>query len=910
MAEKYTDLLIDTSRIQQRLSSETRSLMAQMLEFSDAIPTPTTLTPSIHFASGPKEKPHGVTPQPPAPALTHTQLATAIPTLIPLLGRLLDELEGNLTKLLSLNPSRRDSIVQHLEKLSGLHSPSNTPRTLQNWMIGPRSPAQTAALKTYLEEVALLALGQAILLKSWSDRGIRHWSEQDLGQLNWVLSTALKAQLPLDREGWQLTRPNLYSWYNPSRVLQNEIWGALEAWKITEEGPQFLIHSLKAIRRAQPEVFEPNGYDRRFFKTLWEKMGAFGFNPAPETDLLKRSKVIFSPTLRDGSMVRSSPSSVQWIGLEASAFQLMLCELMQIWWGPCPPPFWSIGTGLEVHTRDQLALALGSSKISVISKIAEMEACDAAIVLEEQVIRSQGRNAIAGRLRESLEALPYFKKLRSPGTSLGDLQACVSLSKLRPGALFWWAREEALSSKDGAEVLHFLLERAKLCCEWDFSELEHTLPSTLPLFPKHLYLFQKELDVETRLAHRPIRHSISGQLRSHVELTLLLEDVFQAAAQEVQPRGNWSILSYPSPTSQREWVEKWPDPTSQSTLRQMDQLRAHSAPLASFTTIRPTPESDQGRQGAWSVHPSLKGFWLSAEYDSDGRKLVTHPLPYPGNESHGHGFLVLVSDESWTSPLSAYLTSEQTKNWLDHSAERRGDRWIIHEQTLKWIPIPKALLLVLGVSTDNPTNAAQLSPFDLPPEWERWANEVSHRPREVKDALQELAPASPEGLQIHAQIFARAAQALDSIFHGQNRLLSLVTPDGKIRWGQLLDILPPTECCPIPMHPRVRITGSLPPHLAIGRIERVKTPSPGILLVTESGFNLHLGADSPFLINLLWDQLDGVKHPTWNELLQYLKLPRRLELAESTALDVLRSHGEQMAKLKDLRDLLASCQLF
>ncbi len=887
--------------------------MAQMLEFSEPAPPPTSIHTPLATSFNLSSREKNSTPQSSSPSpitMASTQLSTAIPTLIPLLNRILQELEGNLTKLFSLNPSRRESIVQHLEKLSGLHSSSQPSRTLQDWMTGLRNPAQTSALKTFLEEVALISLGQAILLKAWSDRGIRKWSESDLGQLNWILSTTLKSHIPLDREAWQITRPNFYSWYTPSKAIQHEIWVALDTWRIEEEGPQFLTHSLKAIRSSQPEVFEPNGYDRRFFKTLWEKMSGFGFNPAPENDILKRNKMIFSPTLRDGSIIRSSPSSIQWIGLEASAFQLMFCELMQIWWGPCAPPLWSIGTGLEVHTRDQLALALGSSKVSVVSKIAEMEACDGAFVLEEQVVRSQGRNPIAGRLRETLETLPYFKKLRSPGTSLGDLQACVSMSKLRPGAFLWWAREEALSSKDGIEVLNFLLDRAKLCCEWDFSEVEHSLPAGLPLYPKHLYLFQKELHVETRLSHRPVRHSISGQLRSHVELPLLLEDAFQSAWDEVQPRGNWRILSHPSPTSQREWGEKWPDPTSQSTLRELDQLRALSLPLASFSTIRPTPEGETGRQGPWSVHPSLKGFWVCAEYDAEGRKLVTHPLPHPGSESQGHGFLVLMSDESWISPLSTYLTSEITRKWLDHSAERRGDRWVINEQTLKWIPIPKSLVAALEIPTNDHPALSPPARFILSPEWERWAAEVAHQPQQVKQALLSLGSHQADSIPIQAELFIRAARALDYLASGQNRLFSLVAPDGKIRWGHLLDILPKGECCPVSSHPRIRLTGTLPPHLAIGRMERVKTPAPGILLVTESGFNLHLGTDSAFLLNLIWDQLDGVKHPTWSELLQYLKVPRRLELAESTALDVLRSHAEQVSKLKEIRELLVTCRLF
>jgi hypothetical protein len=277
---------------------------------------------------------------------------------------------------------------------------------------------------------------------------------------------------------------------------------------MSDEGPNFLKTLLGPTRRAPSEAIESVGYDPRFFKSLWDYMPLFGFNSQPDPSVLKRNKIIFSPTLRDGSLVRMGPPDLTWIGLESSPFQLMIAELMQLWWGPTAPPFWSVGTGLEVHTRDQLAFALSSSKPSVVCRIAEMEACDAAFLLEEHTIRTQGRNTHAARLREQLEKLPYFKKLRSPGTSLGALQACVALSKLRPSGTLLWAREEALCSKEGTEVLNFLLDRAKLCCEWDFSELEHSLPSAIPLYPKHLYLFQKEPNLESRLSHRPTRHSI------------------------------------------------------------------------------------------------------------------------------------------------------------------------------------------------------------------------------------------------------------------------------------------------------------------------------------------------------------------------------------------------------------------
>jgi hypothetical protein len=249
------------------------------------------------------------------------------------------------------------------------------------------------------------------------------------------------------------------------------------------------------------------------------------------------------------------------------------------------------------------------------------------------------------------------------------------------------------------------------------------------------------------------------------------------------------------------------------------------------------------------------------------------------------------------------------KRWLDHYAERRGDRWIINEQVVKWIPVPKSLLRVLGVPGASENLSESLAAVPLPGDWERLAAEVSYQPQIVKEALSQLT-AHEGDLPIHATLFVRTARALDHLQYGQNRLLSLVTSDGRVKWRELVDILPKAECVTVPLHPRIRMSGSLPPHLPIGKIERVKSPMAGILLATESGFTLHLGSDSTLLISMLWEQLEGLSHPTWNELLQYLRLPRKVDLAESTAFDVLRSHGEQIARLKELRDLLGACQLF
>ncbi len=925
---------MDPARGESRINQETRAFMTHMLELNSEDPNSENQyrAESANLCHLAIEKDLNL-PIPSSGMPPH--LSSIVSSLIPLIGRILEELEGNLPRLLSLNPSRRDAIAQHLEKLAGIPprpSPPPTPGNqsssilsdptlgLRRWVEGSRTSAQNSALKTYFEEVAIIALGQALLLKNWSERGIRKWSQSDLGRLNWALSTALKPFIPLDRESWQLTRPNLYSWYNPSPRIQPEIWATLDTWHSADEGPYFLTTLLGPARRAQPEYLEASGYDTRFYQSLWNHIGLFGWdqNPQPpqsplvHNPIVKRPKVVFSPTLRDGTLVRTGPQSIQWFGLESSHFQLMIAELMQIWWGPAAPPLWCIGSGIEVHAKDQLAFVLGSPKPTVLCRIAEMEACDAAFVLEEQTIRTQGRSASTVRFREQLECLPYFKRLRATGTSLGSLQTCVALSKLRPGGILLWAREEALGPKEGQEVLNFLLDRAKLICEWDFSELNHSLPVATPLHPQHLYLFQREANIEARLSHRPIRHTIQGQIRSHIEVPLVLEDAFQSMKMTelpLQSRGQWTLLSHPSPTSQRDWIENWPDPTSHSQVRHLDQLRAASLPLAHFTTIRQTPEGDPNRNHAWSVQNLLRGFWLTAGYENEGRKLKVQELPRPGQETQGNGFLVLVSDETWVAPLIAYLESNLVQQWLDYHAERRGDRWILNEQVVKWIPIPKPLLISLGVPHTGETAKNLSPPASLSREWEKWAAEVDHQPKAVREALAQLGH-DPSVQTIHCTLFIRAARALEYLNSGQYRLFSLVTPDGRIRWRELLNVLPHSECVTLSVHPKIRLTGSLPPHLPIGRIDRVKSPSPGILLATESGFSLHIGSEIPLFINMVWEQLDGITNPTWSELLQYLRIPRKVELAESTALEVLRSHGEQSARLQDLRNLLSTCQLF
>lgn len=849
------------------------------------------------------------------------QMASLLANFVPLKNKIVEELENNLPKLLALNPSRREAVAQYLDRLAGhgtapstLHGNTDAAAGLRRWIDGPRSPAQNEALNTYFEEIALLLLGQALLLKSWSDRAIRPWSVTDLKDLNHTLNTALKRSLPPDREAWLLARQNIYSWYKPGATIQGEIWETFALWKTSSEGPEFLHSLLWPARQARTEHMDPQGYDQRFYKALWQSMPSFGMDPSGCRSPLKRNRIAFSPTLRDGAFCRATSANMIWVGLESSAFQLMVAELMQLWWAPATPPLWTTGTGLEAHTSDQLSLSSGTynPKPSLLSRIAEMEACDTAIVLEERVVRTQGRSSEALRFKDQIDLLPYFKKLKAPGTSLGDLQACVALSKLRPGGLLWWAREEALTEHDGKEMLNFLLERAKIVCEWDFSDLNHALPSKAPLFPRHLYLLSREAGVEERLTHRPLRITLHGNLRSHIELPLVFEDAFRNALQESQadssvapissaiprdPRPNWRAHAQRSPAPQRDWAERWPDPTSQETLRSLELLREASIPLASATTIRPTPEADPAQENTWAVHPMHKGFWIHGEHAAEGRRLVAQSLS--SERSQGAGFLVLVADPSWIAPLSRYLESAPVRLWLDLHAERKGERWVLNEQVVRAIPVPKLLFERIGFSEGK---SEAICSYDLRAEEESAVAEILQNPSD---------PSRKRDLSagVRTALFVRGSWELEKLHVGHGSFLALVTTDGRIRWSELLKMLPQSECVTVPLHSRIRLTGQLPLQLAIGRMERVRAPQPGILFATEAGFSICVTSDSATLLDMVWDQVQGLESPTWSELVSFIRVPRRIELAETTAGDVLRLHGDQSRRMRELSELLAGISL-
>jgi hypothetical protein len=186
----------------------------------------------------------------------------------------------------------------------------------------------------------------------------------------------------------------------------------------------------------------------------------------------------------------------------------------------------------------------------------------------------------------------------------------------------------------------------------------------------------------------------------------------------------------------------------------------------------------------------------------------------------------------------------------------------------------------------------------------------------VREAVKQLRggssrnPEDTERSDIIAEIFTRTARTLERLKSTNHPFLRLIDADGRMRWRMLLDILPKSECVSLTLQPQVRVQGTLPLQLPIAEITQIKTPEPGFLLSTEAGLSLKIFSSSAMIREILWDQLQTPVNPTWSELLHYVKVPRRLEIAEETGIAVIRAHGEHTARINGLVQLLAECSVF
>lgn len=897
-------LLINSEDLDTPLSMDdlSQSLLFDPLPKEPRSPSPADFTeasPAPHSHSGPS---------------SNGDLFAYVPTLMSLSHLIVDELWSQRQNLLKLNPSRRELLVQYLNQLDyelgsepGKHL---TLKDLHSW-IEPEGASDTPrnALKIFFEEISIVSIAQALVLKGWSDRGIRKFKEPDLNHLNWVISRALHPLVPMDRDGWQLTRRNLYSWYNPSPPLQKKIWNEFSQWNFSDYAQSYFAQIIELLRKSLPQWKdsaspEKVGYDSRFQTLIWDSIHSIlpsrQATPASQT-------MVFTPTLRDGKLLRSAPASFRWVGLEDSLFQLILAELVQMSWEPIAPPQWIEASGTEVLPNEQAMMNFSEQSTGLVQRIRQMEAFDLSVVLEESRLEIQSPHPKAQRIKKTFEPHPVFQKFKSEKTSLGAIQACVALSKLRPGGHLLWARETPLGPDDGPTAIELLLGKATLACEWDFSHVHHSLPTESPLYPKHVYLFRREIDVNTRRSHHPKIIKLRGQIRSHIEVPHFLTEAFQShfhpeqVSSRQSSRGKWKAVAHESPLCQQEWMENWPTPACEKTLKIIETLREDSTPLGQLATIRPIPAD------AKNVAVQLKGFCVSADKTNDfslrvtpfdqGMDAISQPAhsPFPKK-----GFFVFLPDQKWAAPLAAYLESALTSQWLKYSeSEKKGKRWSVSEQSLKLLPVPHRIRETFDLPNETDLLDAQTqSIVDI----------LSHEPENALERLR-----ATQGPLSYSLLYAYAARAWFKRRQSQSKLCSMVQPNQKIKWRELMNILPPQQKTHLTQEGAsfVGVSGSLPSQIPISHISKVKAPTEGILLASDTGLHLHLSISLPKIKEIVWEQIQELlksqAHPTWEEVKSFVVLPRNLEMTQTTADEICESYRAHVRGEQADQEILSTC---
>jgi hypothetical protein len=273
--------------------------------------------------------------------------------------------------------------------------------------------------------------------------------------------------------------------------------------------------------------------------------------------------------------------------------------------------------------------------------------------------------------------------------------------------------------------------------------------------------------------------------------------------------------------------------------------------------------------------------------------------------------LFIPTHEANLAPLISWLESPVVRRWVDHLSERKGDRWLLTEQIIKYIPVPRQLLKALGFTAD-PRHAAHSSALmgltPLSPDWEEACSRLFYEPKKVLEKLRnELAQKnsqSQDSMDLRTQLFVHASQAAARLRTVQNQIQSVVDSDGHVRWAEVMKVLPKSEITLVAHHSSIQLKGALPLQTTILQWERVKSPTPGVLFSSESGNHLHVGCESPRQIDIILDQLRDVKHPTWAELVPWLKLPRDISRAEHVANDFLHNWHEQKNRAQEIQELL------
>jgi len=260
----------------------------------------------------------------------------------------------------------------------------------------------------------------------------------------------------------------------------------------------------------------------------------------------------------------------------------------------------------------------------------------------------------------------------------------------------------------------------------------------------------------------------------------------------------------------------------------------------------------------------------------------------------------MLSDESFVAPLRCYLESEIVHSWLEHKATRKNQRWVLQEQDLRILPVPNSLLEQLG---QIPGSLGASFALPLPGRWETLAANLRIAPQNVRQALSNLEH-DDSGSSIRCGLFVRASRIYHELVVSQSQMESYVRPDGQILWRSLVGNFSPTDFVPPTLHSGVSIQGQMPLHTPITHLSVTKAPQ-AILLVTEAGHQVRLEIPQRFLFDILWDQIQALDRPTWSEIVEFVRAPRRLDQMESCAADLLRVYGEQRSVTEHLTAILS-----
>ena len=819
-------------------------------------------------------------------------------------------------ELLKLNPTRRQSLGRFLSELNGDPEPNDPQEALSRFVKIDRNVNEHEALKQFFKQNAFVQLAKALLLKSWSKNSNFQFLKSDLKDLTAGVEKGLRPYIHLQTSTCQLIQRNFYSWYKMSHESQNILWDLLEKIEHLDETKDWLL--TLAIQLSASTTGERDRYHKSFYQNLWKAIHNNQLLPTRE-NYSSEIRYGFCPTLRDGSLLESSPEKVEWIGFEPLCFELLFCEIRYLWNAPKAPQLWIKGSGLEMSMEQQASMPLtNSGKQNVLQQMDAITCCEIALISEESSIRTQARTLAAQALRQQIDQHPILKKLKQPTTTRGMYQACQSLEKLRQGGILIWAREELLVEASGKPALQFILNQAKIMLIADFSALQCKSDQLTRDLPKVLYLLKKENSLELRKSHRPLMIKAYGSLRNANDVSTLFDRVFSLVQKPEQafPAEPFHIHARVSPIDQREWEQHWFNPTDDQLVDRIEDLKRNATPLGQLAVVRaihstldlnPVLTSQSSQNLSLFEIPSLRsdqGFYVWSESNKNGSEIFTAELSnLPEYMKNSHSlFWVAPIQKNWSAPFQMLLRSQFIRDWFNYSVERKKGAWILKDTDLKAVPIPQHI----SDFVQNPIDR-----LVLPNHEQKALQQIATEPGQAMKTLETLFELNPK-LKAHA--FVTASQVCNQMETHQSMLFSLISPDEQIIFPKLFHtVLTDNDMTSPAHHPFIKINSAIPATLAIHKVSLMQYPSPGILLITSKGLSQQLIIQENWLRERFFEMIielqKEIAEPTWIEICQHIRLPKNPEQAQAMSQQILKSFADEKMKRKELNHLLGACLL-